>query len=146
MILIPSEYGYVILVATFSTVVNLWHGINVGQTRKAAGVPYPIAYATDQEAASDLKKKKFNCAVRAHANFTENYSAFLVTLIFGGLNYPVASAACGAVYLAGRVIYTLGYTTGDPDKRARGFMFHIGELGLLVLSGLTGYKAITQGI
>ena len=40
----------------------------------------------------------------------------LVCLAVAGLKYPTWTASLGAVWLAGRVMYTLGYLTGDPAK------------------------------
>jgi glutathione S-transferase len=39
---------------------------------------------------------------------------FLLTL--GGLKYPTLTAGLGATWLVARVLYTLGYVTGDPAK------------------------------
>ena len=35
------------------------------------------------------------------------------------LQYPITTAAFGAVYLIGRIAYFLGYKTGNPDNRLR---------------------------
>jgi glutathione S-transferase len=40
-----------------------------------------------------------------------------VYLIFAGLYAPILSASLGGLYLFGRVLYTLGYTTGDASAR-----------------------------
>ena len=45
---------------------------------------------------------------------------------------PKLSAAAGWVWVAGRGVYALGYSTGDPAKRARGAF---GYLGLFTLLG-----------
>ena len=42
-----------------------------------------------------------------------NTSQFLVLLLLGGLEAPYAAAAAGAVWLAGRLVYTIGYSTGE---------------------------------
>ena len=34
-----------------------------------------------------------------------------------GLKYPYVAAGLGAVWACGRVLFTLGYATGDPEKR-----------------------------
>lgn len=47
---------------------------------------------------------------------------------------PKLSAAAGWVWIAGRVVYALGYSTGDPQKRVRGAF---GYLGLFTLLGAT---------
>ena len=59
---------------------------------------------------------KFNCAQRAHHNTLEVMPHTLFTLLFSGLRYPGAATALGAVWLFGRIVYTMGYATGDPAK------------------------------
>ena len=54
--------------------------------------------------------------------------------IAGGLSYPRVAAAAGWVWIAGRVVYALGYSTGEPKKRVNGAF---GYLGLLTLLGCT---------
>lgn len=56
-------------------------------------------------------------AQRAHANFGENIISFLPALAIAGLSYPVASAALGATWIVGRILYVLGYTRSGPKGR-----------------------------
>ena len=122
----PKEYGYVLLVGTSSAFIAMWHGIRVSQARKKFGIKYPIMYSDTNNV--------FNCIQRAHGNFLENYPQFLFLLTIGGLSYPKLSAGAGVVYLLGRIIYALGYSTGDPQKRIRGMFMHLGSLVLLYTS------------
>ncbi|KFM81199.1 Microsomal glutathione S-transferase 3, partial [Stegodyphus mimosarum] len=124
---LPREYGYVILVGASSVFVAMWHGIKVSQARKKFGIKYPIMYSDSNNV--------FNCIQRAHGNFLENYPQFLFLLVTGGLSYPKLSAGAGIVYLLGRIVYALGYSTGDPQKRMRGMFMHLGLLTLLYTSG-----------
>ncbi|KAG8253364.1 hypothetical protein J6590_035357 [Homalodisca vitripennis] len=59
-ILVPKEYGYVVLVAVGSTFMVMWKGIKVGAARKKYNVAYPTMYSPT----NDL----FNCYQRAHQN------------------------------------------------------------------------------
>ncbi len=59
--------------------------MNTGSFRKAAKVPYPIAYASAAESKESKEKYLFNCAQRAHANYLEHYPQMLVGLMVGGL-------------------------------------------------------------
>ncbi|KAA0196736.1 hypothetical protein HAZT_HAZT009027 [Hyalella azteca] len=72
--------------------------------RKKFKIYYPVMYSPDNAL--------FNCYQRAHQNTLEVYPQFLTCLAFGGLYNPTMSAAAGAVWVAGRVAYALGYYTG----------------------------------
>ena len=37
-------------------------------------------------------------------------------MVLGGLKHPTLAAGLGGTWLLGRVVYTLGYVTGDPKK------------------------------
>eukprot|EP00047_Mylnosiga_fluctuans_P003958 m.231952 g.231952 ORF g.231952 m.231952 type:complete len:149 (-) comp12282_c0_seq1:40-486(-) len=136
---IDPEYGYVVLTATATAFVFTWMGFRVGGARKKYGVQYPKLYAD----ASDCGGKQqdintFNCIQRAHQNSLENLPQFLALLVFGGANYPAIAALAGVIYLAGRVAYVLGYSTGDPKKRNWGAFGYIGLLTLVGLNVHTG--------
>lgn len=60
----------------------------------------------------------------------------------GGLKYPEISAAAGAVFILGRIVFTNGYVTGDPAKRTRGAFGYIGLITLLGTAGCTIYSLI----
>ena len=52
----------------------------------------------------------------AHQNTLEVLPQILLFQALGGLKYPTVTAGLAAVWVAGRVVYTLGYVTGDPKK------------------------------
>lgn len=60
----------------------------------------------------------------------------------GGIRYPIISAVGGVIWLAGRVAYTLGYSTGDPSLRQRGSFQYIGIITLLGTAFTTGVQTI----
>ncbi|KAI8458015.1 hypothetical protein BY996DRAFT_6874574 [Phakopsora pachyrhizi] len=128
----PQDYGYVALTAASTGFLGLFQVMAVSKARKAAKVPYPETYATREEAKADLLKMKFNCAQRSHQNTLETLPFFLFSLLFSGLRYPRFSASCGAIWVLGRVVYTLGYNTGDPSKRVRGAFHNLGILGQFI--------------
>lgn len=45
------------------------------------------------------------------------------------LKYPIPAAACCGLWSFSRILYTLGYATGEPAKRRRGNVGYIGILG-----------------
>ncbi|KAI4093476.1 MAG: hypothetical protein LQ344_002889 [Seirophora lacunosa] len=152
---LPSDYGYVLLTASLTTLVAQFHTLHTSKHRRRAQVPYPNAYATPAEAKESRDKYLFNCAQRAHANFLEHIPQFYTTLLISGLRFPRFSAAMGLVWLAGRVVYTLGYTDPAQEKgagRTRGAFFYVGALGLLggsvwtglEMAGLLGERAVAM--
>jgi len=79
-------------------------------------------------------KSVFNCVQRGHQNYLEGLPGFLLTLGIAGVQFPLISSALGVIYLAGRIVYAIGYSTGIPENRHRGSFGYIGALGLLGMS------------
>lgn len=131
---VPKEYGYVALVGVGSVVVNMWLAFRVGRARTKFNVKYPAMYSDSNIV--------FNCIQRSHQNFLEYYPQFLMVLFLGGFEYPRVAATAGVVYLAGRVVYALGYSTGDPSKRMRGSFQYFGMFTLLGLSVRLGLRML----
>lgn len=74
------------------------------------------AYADAAEAKANPAAMRFNCAQRAHQNTLEVVPHTLFTILFSGLRYPTIAIAFGSIWLFGRIIYTVGYSSGDPAK------------------------------
>ncbi|KAG2140184.1 hypothetical protein DEU56DRAFT_297126 [Suillus clintonianus] len=132
-IVLPPGFGYVAAGLVSTAWVLGWQAmIVVGGHRTKSGVKYPQMYAEKAEAEASKAALLFNCAQRAHQNTLEHMPLILVTTLVTAMRYPVfAGYACG-LWALSRVLYTLGYTTGDPVKRnTRG-----GILGELPLFGL----------
>nr|QTW43637.1 mGST8 [Eurytemora affinis] len=129
--MLPEGYGYVVLTGVGSIFMAMWKGIRVGQARKKFNVEYPDMYSKDS--------KVFNCIQRAHQNTLENLPQFLFLLTMGGFSHPHLSAGAGWVWIAGRIVYALGYSTGEPKSRVKGAF---GYLGLLTLLGTAVHTAI----
>jgi len=128
---LPNDYGYVIITGIGAGLMVMWKGFRVGKARKQYGVEYPDMYSKES--------KTFNCIQRAHQNTLENLAQFYFLLTTGGLSCPRLAAAAGWVWIAGRVVYALGYSTGEPKKRVNGVF---GYLGLLTLLGCSVHTAI----
>lgn len=120
-------------------------------------------------AAQDHKHANmFNCVQRAHQNSLENQTTvrycaiavrgsarrpqqrlrapaqFNTLLVIAAIRSPTLAAVAGAAFVGGRVLYAIGYQTGDPKARYRGMVNVFGLLALLLLSaysvaGLCGY-------
>jgi len=131
MLDIPPQYGYVILSGVTSFVGLFILGGQVGSARKRLGVPLPYMYADMASAKDDKKKELFNCYQRGHQNALETYSGFLMMLFVGGLKHPLICATSGIVWTLGRIVYALGYQSGNPDKRYYGEFFFLGQIGVL---------------
>lgn len=143
---IPTSY--VVLTATSTFFLGIWHGFRCGFFRKAAGVGYPTPYADSAMMATDSAEKKhalylWNCAQRAHGNYLENQPSIVAALLIAGLRYPVASSIMGAGWSLARVAYAIGYTNKDrSDGKGRliGTPMWLFQLGLFSLAGFVGYK------
>lgn len=119
---VSKQYGYIILVVVFSYIVNMWLSFRVGKARKKYGVFYPKMYGDSVI---------FNCIQRSHQNYLEFYPFFIVLLLLGGFLYPVLSAIAGFTFLLGRIVYAIGYSTGNPTKRFWGAFQYPGLFFLL---------------
>jgi len=109
---LPAEFGYVLFTGIAAFLMALWQGIQVGESRDKFGVPYPEMYSKDN--------KVFNCMQRAHQNTLENLPQFFFLLLVGGWTHPTLAAAAGACWIVARIMYNMGYSTGNPDGRLTG--------------------------
>ncbi|KAJ6444191.1 MAPEG family protein [Purpureocillium lavendulum] len=114
----------VLAAATATFFVNTIHATRTSKFRKASGVKYPNAYASAEQAEKDPSAYRFNCAQRAHANFTENHTSFLGALLVAGLRYPFPAAILGASWGLSRVIYLFGYTSSAGPKGREMYVAH----------------------
>ncbi|OAA66200.1 Membrane associated eicosanoid/glutathione metabolism-like domain protein [Cordyceps fumosorosea ARSEF 2679] len=135
---IPDQYSYVLAVATTTFFLNTVHMLRTSKFRKLARVPYPAPYASDEEVAKNPSASKFNCAQRAHANFTENLTPFLGSLLVAGVQHPVAAATLGGAWSFSRLIYLLGYTS-DAGPKGRVVGFGLSALCDIILKGYAAY-------
>ncbi|XP_060066801.1 glutathione S-transferase 3, mitochondrial-like [Ylistrum balloti] len=131
---LSPDFGFVILVIVASIFLLQWLGIQVVMARKKYDVRYPKLYSPTDD--------RFNCVQRAHQNTLEVFPTYLVLQIFGGLYAPKLGAVAGLIWIAGRVVYAMGYYTGDPEKRNRGAFAYIGLLTLLVCTVLFGLSLL----
>eukprot|EP00879_Flechtneria_rotunda_P002067 GHRR01002246.1.p1 GENE.GHRR01002246.1~~GHRR01002246.1.p1 ORF type:complete len:205 (+),score=39.07 GHRR01002246.1:67-615(+) len=135
---LPPEYGYVLVSVATSAVLIQWQAIRVGAARRKYGVPYPKMYADD----NSEEARVFNCTQRAHQNTLETLPAMLAMEALLGIIYPVTAAALGMIWNIGRVVYTTGYSKGDPNKRIPGVAIaSLAYLATIIVTLTTGIRA-----
>ncbi|KAL4447889.1 hypothetical protein ABPG75_005108 [Micractinium tetrahymenae] len=133
------EHGWV-LTAVVATVLihHYWMPYHVISARKTMEVFYPHLYAPP----GHKHEKRFNCIQRAHQNSLENQPAFLVLLLLAGARFPKSASIAAAVYLLGRIIYFLSYSSGRPSRRHRGAFMHAANLALLGMVGRWAWELL----
>lgn len=140
---ISNDYGYVLLTAASTVFVGIWHGVQTSKARKASGIGYPNTYATAEQAEKDPAAYQLNCAQRAHANFTENLTPYLTSMLIAGTRFPVPAAVMGAGWLMSRIVYTIGYTRNGPKGRLMGSLGHyLFGLGLVSTACYTSVQMV----
>lgn len=145
-ITLRPEHGYLLASVVGSYVLH--HGymnVKVMMARKKYKVDYPTLYASAEECKNEEHRTKFNCVQRAHQNALENQPIFLALLLCSGLRFPVTSAIAAALYLAGRVLYMEGYSTGKPNSRAWGFFLMYPSLFCMIGCAIRTSIALIKG-
>jgi len=116
------------LVTCLALLVYVWNFTAVGQARKKHNIMAP-AVTGDPD---------FERVYRVQLNMVEQLILFLPALwIFSSTVSPFWGAVIGAVWVAGRVLYSLSYYSA-ADKRGPGFMISIVAAGILLIGGLIG--------
>lgn len=110
--------------------------------RKPAGVPYPNAYATPEQAKENKDAYKFNCAQRAHANLLENMPQTIAFMLFAGLEYPTATTALGLGWVLGRILFAYGYVKSNKRYAYGGWVYFLAQAGLWGLTCATALKML----
>ncbi|UZJ55077.1 hypothetical protein CBS101457_004397 [Exobasidium rhododendri] len=142
---LPVGYPWVIAAATGTIFLNIWQSLLVSAARKKAGIKYPQVYATKEEEASNKDAKIFNCVQRSHANSLESVHHYILMTLISGLRHPRPAVGLASVYLIGRVMYTLGYSTGEPSSRAAGAgVGAVAQLGLLGTTVYTIFQYLSE--
>lgn len=116
-IVLPSGYNYTIAAVVSTFWVTAFQVIRVGRARKAAKIDYPQLYAEKSEAAASKEAQVFNCTQRAHANTLEWLPQIITSTLVIGLKFPVLAASVCGVWSVSRILYTIGYASGNPSKR-----------------------------
>ncbi|KAA0196408.1 Microsomal glutathione S transferase [Fasciolopsis buskii] len=104
---IPRYYGGIILVGVGAVGLNIYFSKRVMKARKEHNVEYPLLYHPTNNA--------FNCVQRGHQNYLEMLPQFFMLLFIGGLRYPRTFSVCGSIFLVGRLLYFIGYSSGGES-------------------------------
>jgi len=133
---IHPNYGLVVYTLVGSIFMVTWKAMQVGKARKEYKINYPTMYSPDNN--------HFNCIQRGHQNTLELYPTFMSLLLLGGLEMPVFSSIAGWIWIAGRISYAKGYSTGEPKNRMRGAYSYIGLIMLLMATTKFGIRLLSQ--
>ncbi|KAF8273985.1 hypothetical protein EI94DRAFT_1794639 [Lactarius quietus] len=144
---IPAGFSWVAASLLSVIPVLQYQVVTVARARVKAGIRYPQPYADKAEQEASKDALIFNCVQRAHQNTLENLPIIVMTTLISGIHYPkYAAVACG-MWSFLRVIYTKGYSTGVPAKRAYGSLSSLGLQTLLqVLAGKVVYDLFKAGV
>jgi uncharacterized MAPEG superfamily protein len=104
---------------------------------------FSLARATRLKKQGHKNKKEFDCVQRAHQNTLEVAPSVASSTMMVGLMHPITSAALCGIWSLGRVVYVLGYGTGNPaNRRTGGLIAHLGDIPLFVMTFVVGYKML----
>jgi uncharacterized membrane protein YecN with MAPEG domain len=122
-IVMMMAHRWTALVCLLALMVYFWMSLQVGQARGKTGI-HPPAMVGDP-----LLER----AVRVQSNTLEWLPIFLVSLwLFAIYCNELAAAGLGLVWIAGRVVYSVGYMA-EPGKRSTGFLIQLLAGAILVL-------------
>ncbi|KAK9832823.1 hypothetical protein WJX81_004611 [Elliptochloris bilobata] len=132
---ITPEQGAVLASIGFIGIANQAMAIAVAKARKQYGVEYPRLYAEGDSENARL----FNCVQRAHQNTLEQLPVWLAAQAALASVHPMTAGVLGFVWMAGRIVYFLGYSSKGPQGRLPGTivasLIQIGVLGFLLVNG-----------
>merc|ERR1712141_326431 len=110
----------------------------VGEAREKYKVELPTMYSDTEQMS--------NCYQRVHQNTLERIPLFLAILLLAGLFNSIIAAVIGAIWVAGRVIYSVGYYSGVPNNRIVGSLMNLlADSALLIMVFLQAGQMPTGG-
>lgn len=128
-----QPYAYVALVTLLTAAVHFWMATQVARAHQKTGILPPLMTG------DPLLER----TVRAHLNTLEWLPIFLPSLWLFALYWNAdAAAILGLVWLAGRLVYFLGYVA-DARKRFAGFFIQASAAAILLIgaAGRIAYLA-----
>ena len=121
-----QSHAYVAIVTLLALLTYFWMGLMVGRARGKSGIAAPAM-------TGDPVLER---TIRAHYNTLEWLPLFLVPLwLFAIYWSDLIAALVGLVWIAGRIVYQLGYVA-DPAKREAGFLIQALAVAVLLFGSL----------
>ncbi len=116
------------LITCLALFVYIWNFSAVGGARKKYGINAPAVTGNTD----------FERVFRVQQNMVEQLILFLPSLwIFSYTVSPFWGAIIGAVWVGGRVLYSLSYYMA-AEKRGPGFLISMAAAAILLIGGLIG--------
>jgi hypothetical protein len=72
--------------------------------------------------ASEGDEGLYNRANRSLYHFTENAMGLVLSIALNSFTFPIPTFVLVCIYFVGRILYTMGYTSGGYGKHAPGFI------------------------
>lgn len=121
-----TAHIHVAIVTLLALLTYLWMGTQVSAARRKSGVRAPAMTG------DPLLER----TIRAHYNTLEWLPVFITSLWLFAIywNSPVA-AIIGLIWIAGRIVYFLGYTA-EARKRSTGFLIQTLAVAALMFGAL----------
>jgi len=99
--------------------------------RKKYGIKYPAMTSSNNNV--------FNCMQRGHHNSLEQAPGIFLLLVLGAAINPRRAALAAIGWAIARVVYFLGYSSGNPEKRYPGVLLsYVSLLTLMHLVAASG--------
>jgi len=118
-----QAYYDVAIVTLLTALVYFWMAVQVARTRQRVGILAPAM-------TGDPVLER---TIRAHANALEWMPIFLPSLwLFAIYWSSTVAAILGLVWIAGRIIYFLGYVAAPPKRRPGFFIQSVAAFALLL--------------
>lgn len=132
-----QPHSLVAIVTLTALLVYFWMGLRIARARNVSGIHAP------QMTGDPILERH----IRVQANTLEWLPIFIVSLWLFALYWSDWIAAlAGGVWIAGRIVYALGYVA-DPKKREMGFFIQSIACAVLLFGALGKaiYVYATQG-
>lgn len=117
---IPEDYKYVAAALCLIPSFSVYCAYTTIQARKAGDVKLPLLFASEEDAAKNPLKNKFNCVQKSGMNYYEHAPTMFYSALISGLTFPKITAILVVAWVVARYMYHVGYSAGDPKGRFKG--------------------------